>query len=39
MKTFTMSGMIERGPGGSIVAEGDDSPAGMQHKLGFVSAR
>jgi len=36
MKTFTMSGMTERGPGGSIVAEGDDSPAGMQRKLGFV---
>jgi len=37
MKTFTMSGMTERGPGGRIIAEGDDSPAGMQQKFGYVA--
>jgi hypothetical protein len=35
-RTFTMSGMTERGSGGSIVAQGDDSPGGMQNKLAFV---
>ena len=35
-RTFTMSGMTERGSGGSIVAQGDDSPDGMQRKLAHV---
>lgn len=35
-RTFTMSGMTERGPGGNIVAMGDDSPEGMRDKLGYV---
>jgi hypothetical protein len=37
MRTFTMSGMTERGPGGAIAAAGDTSPAGMQRKLDFVA--
>lgn len=36
MKTFTMSGMVERGPGGSTIAEGDDSPEGMKRKFAHV---
>ncbi len=35
-KTFTMSGMTERGPGGVIAAEGDVSPDGMKRKLAYV---
>ncbi|HEX7810631.1 MAG TPA: hypothetical protein VF460_01880 [Burkholderiales bacterium] len=35
-RTFTMSGMTERGPGGSIVAQGDASPEGMRSKLAYV---
>ena len=35
-RTFTMSGMTERGSGGSVVAQGDDSPDGMQRKLAHV---
>jgi hypothetical protein len=35
-KTFTMSGMTERGPSGMIAAEGDLSPDGMQRKLAYV---
>jgi len=35
-RTFTMSGMTERGPGGNIVAQGDDSPEGMRNKLAYV---
>lgn len=35
-RTFTMSGMTERGPGGNIVAQGDDSPEGMRSKLAYV---
>lgn len=34
--TFTMSGMTERGPGTSVIALGDVSPAGMQSKLAHV---
>lgn len=34
--TFTMSGMTERGPGTSVIARGDLSPAGMQSKLAHV---
>jgi hypothetical protein len=37
MRTFTMSGMTERGPGGAIAAEGDTSPAGMQRKLDYLT--
>ena len=36
MKTFTMSGMVERGPGGSTIAQGDDSADGMQSKFAYV---
>ena len=35
MKTFTMSGMVERAPDG-VVAEGDRSTEGMQRKLAYV---
>lgn len=35
-RTFTMSGMTERGPGGNIVAQGDDSPDAMRNKLAYV---
>lgn len=34
--TFTMSGITERGPGGSIIALGDVSPTGMHTKLAHV---
>ena len=34
--TFTMSGITERGPGTSVIALGDVSPAGMQTKLAHV---
>jgi hypothetical protein len=34
--TFTMSGMTERGPGTSVIALADTSPAGMQTKLAHV---
>ena len=34
--TFAMSGMVERGPGGSVVALDDVSAAGMQSKLAYV---
>jgi len=36
VKTFTMSGMVERGPGGATVAEGDTSREGMALKLAYV---
>lgn len=35
-RTFTMSGMTERGPGGNVVAQGDDSPEGMREKFAYV---
>ena len=35
-RTFTMSGMTERGPGGNVTAQGDDSPEGMRSKLAYV---
>jgi hypothetical protein len=35
MKTFTMSGMVERAPDG-VVAEGDVTTEGMQRKLAYV---
>jgi hypothetical protein len=35
-RTFTMSGMTERGPSGVIVAEGDVSAEGMQRKLAYL---
>lgn len=34
--TFAMSGMVERGPGGSVIALNDVSAAGMQSKLAYV---
>jgi hypothetical protein len=34
--TFAMSGMVERGPGGAIIAQGDVSADGMQRKLAHV---
>lgn len=34
--TFAMSGMVERGSGGSVVALDDVSAAGMQSKLAYV---
>jgi len=35
-RTFTMSGMTERGPSGTIAAEGDTTPEGMQRKLAYL---
>jgi hypothetical protein len=35
LRTFTMSGMVERAPEG-VVAEGDRTPEGMQRKLAYV---
>lgn len=34
--TFAMSGMVERGPGGGVVALDDVTAAGMQAKLAYV---
>lgn len=34
--TFAMSGMVERGPGGAVVAADDVSAEGMQTKLAYV---
>ena len=36
MKSFTMSGIVERGPGGSTIAQGDDSSEGMRQKFAYV---
>lgn len=36
-RTFTMSGMVERGPSGVVAAAGDTSPRGMQEKLAYVT--
>jgi hypothetical protein len=36
MKSFTMSGMVERGPGGGAIAPGDDSSEGMRQKFAYV---
>lgn len=36
-RTFTMAGMVERGPSGVVAAAGDTSPQGMAQKLAYVT--